>query len=64
MFDLICFIIGMMIITVFMLSIMIWLLGYISFKNQIIINVISMLICLLLFVASFSVGVLVALAYK
>lgn len=64
MFDLICFIIGMMIITIFILSILIFLIKFISIENKIIITAISMLICLLLFIASFSIGVLIALAYN
>ena len=64
MFDLICFIIGMIIITIFILSILIFILQFISPKNEIIITAICMLICLLLFIASFIIGVLIALAYR
>ena len=64
MFDLILFIIGMIIITVFILSLLIFLLNYIPYKCHVLIVAIALLICLLLFIASFIIGVLIALNYK
>jgi hypothetical protein len=64
MFDLICFIIGMMIIAIFILSILIFLIKFISVENKIIMTTLCMLVCFFLFIASFAVGVLMALSYK
>lgn len=64
MFDLICFIIGIIMIAIFILSTLLWLLLYLPYKIQPIITLIALIIGFLLLIASFSIGVLMALAYK
>lgn len=64
MFDLIMFILGMILITVFILSTLIFTLQFIPYQHQIIITSICMLICLLLFIASFMIGTLIAIQFR